>query len=89
MVQLLYCFNSICNTYEPTCNNIHRCSTRTSYRKAMASHRSTRMGSMFANPTTFKSIELLGSLIPPGDTKYDTARNDPKIKFTKCSGVLS
>lgn len=25
----------------------------------------------------------------PGDTEYDAAKNDPKIKFTKCSSVLS
>ncbi|KAL7511022.1 hypothetical protein ACHAXN_007930 [Cyclotella atomus] len=25
----------------------------------------------------------------PGNTEYDAVRNDPKIKFTKCSGVIS
>ena len=25
----------------------------------------------------------------PGNTEYDAARNDPKVTFTKCSGILS
>ncbi len=28
-------------------------------------------------------------MVCTGNTEYDAVRNDPKIKFTKCSGLIS
>ena len=32
--------------------------------------------------TCIYAISDVGSLVPPGNTEFDAARNDPKIKFT-------
>ena len=46
------------------------------------------------SPLIDRHVWALCLLIRPlsnlsNDTENDAARNDPKIKFTKCSGVLS